>query len=266
MWASIWLLALPLLGCGGTPPDRPPLALEQAATLDKRAHAAVRARQYPLARDLYGRLLRLRQSIEDLPGIATATINLASVEHLLGDDVASVRLLDAVLADPAGLFPDDIKAEAAFRRGVIAIGAGDRTAATSALLRARGLCASPCPRDAGLLNLEGRLALAEGDPQKALAAAGRAGTAAGLDREESANARRITARALAASGRLDEALAAYRLVLEEDKDLADARPISDDLDAIAELLVRMGRKEEADGYRQRAATVRAAIPLQEGRP
>lgn len=263
----VWVVSLLLFaGCGGTVPDKPPAVIEQAATLDKRAHAAVREQHLALARDLYGRLLRLQQSIEDLPGIATTTINLASVEHRQGDDATAIRLLEAVLGDAGNLFPAEIKAEAAFRRGVIAIGAQDRQAAAVALERARRLCASPCPLAAGLLNLEGRLALAGGDPHRALSLAQQAEAEAGEDREEIGHALRLAAQAQAASGHLEEALEGYRVVLQEDKDLADARLIADDLDTIAGFLSRLGREEEAAGFRQRAATVRAALPLQAPRP
>ncbi|CAK0753370.1 hypothetical protein CCP3SC15_1940005 [Gammaproteobacteria bacterium] len=203
--------------------------------------------------------MRLQQGIEDLPGIAVTTINLATAYHRLGDGAAARRLLDAVLDDKTGLFPPATRSEAAFRRAVMGLDAGETTEALANLSLARNLCAQPCRLETGLLNVEGRLALATGDhaQARALATAAR-DRAEPTERDEQANAIRIIAAADALAGQLDAALAGFQNALARDKELAAGDRIIGDLEAIADILTRLGRYEDAKTYRQRAAAVREA--------
>jgi tetratricopeptide (TPR) repeat protein len=253
------LLAALLLASCGSAPQRPPVALEQARAADKSAHRAMRDGDLVWARELFAQSLALQQSLDNLAGSAIAMINLATVSHRLDDDAAALRLLDRILADGALSYPAELRAAAAFRKAVILADIGRPVEAESALALAAKECAQPCKLRPGMDNLRARLELLKGNTVAALELAKQA--MVGAEKEELANAWRISASAGAALGQHGAALAHYQAALELDKELGLSARIAEDLNGVALMLRQLGRKEEAEGYARRAAAVIEAARL-----
>ncbi len=247
------LLAVLLTSCGSAP-QRPPAALEQAQSADKSARRALREGDLVRARALFAETLTLQQSLDNLPAVATALINLSTVAHRQHDDAAALGLLDRVLAGGPP-YPAQMRAAAAFRKAVIQLDAGRTGEAESALALAEKECAEPCALRPGFLNLQARLAMGRADYAAALALVQPITAKMEMDKEELGNARRIAAAAEAALGRQEAALGDYQAALELDKELGLSSRIAEDLGGIASALARLGRKDEAEGYARRAQAV-----------
>lgn len=256
------VLLLSLAACGSAPP-RQPMALEQAQKADQAAHRALRDGDLMRARELFKQSMLMQQSLDNRPASAMAAINLSSVAHKLGDDAAALGLLDGVLADNASLIPAELRAAAAFRKGVILADAGKPAEAESALQLARQECNRQCSFAPGLGNLSARLALDKGDFAAALAIA-KGQISGGAGNDERANALRIAGAAEIALGQGDSALAHYQAALELDKELAFSSRIAEDLLGIARALEKLGRKPEAEIFARRAEDVTAAARMLPG--
>jgi tetratricopeptide (TPR) repeat protein len=252
------LLVAALAACSGAAPPRPPAAVERAAEVDAEAHRALRDGDLVTARNLFEQSLRQEQSLDDLPGVATATLNLAAVYHRLNNDDMAVRLLDAIVRDAQVPYPAELRATAAFRKAVILVDGGAEGAA-AAVEAAAALCGKSCAFTAGLENLRARMALRNKDYAAALRYARSAEGASGEDKQELANAWRNAAAAQAGAGRHDAALDRYFAALELDKRLAMPRHIADDLEGVSRELKQLGRNDEAGAYARRAAAAREAL-------
>jgi tetratricopeptide (TPR) repeat protein len=254
-------LCLPLAllaACSGAAPPRPPAVLESANAADQQARRAWREGDLPVARNLFEQSLRLQRSLDNLPGIAGAAINLASVYHAMNNDDMALNLLDGILADKLVPYPADLRAVAAFRKAVILVDgkSGDAPAAVEA---AAQLCGGSCEFKAGLHNLRARMALDGKDYAAAASQAKQAADAAGDNKEELANARRHSAAANAAQGLPAPALEHYLAALELDKQLGAPRRIAEDLQGASTALEKLGRKDEAASYARRAAAAHDAV-------
>lgn len=255
----VWgLLVAALAGCSGTLPPRPPAAVQRAATVEAQAHLALQEGNLVLARNLFEQSLRAQQSLDNLPGVATASINLAVVYHGLKDDGMALRLLDAIAGDKLVPYPPELRRAAAFRKAVILVDGGAPGSA-AAVDAAAALCGKSCELRAGLDNLRARMALQNKQYAEALAFAQSADGEAGENSQERANASRNAAAAEAGAGRHAAALERYRAALALDKRLGAPKHIADDLDGIARELKRLGRNDEAASYARRAAAAHAAI-------
>jgi tetratricopeptide (TPR) repeat protein len=255
------LLCLPLAlltACGSPAPPRPPAAVENAISADKEARRALRDGDLPVARNLFEQSLRLQQSLDNLPGVASAAISLAAVYHRMNDDAKALALLDGILKDQLVPYPAELRAMASFRKAVILVDGNSKEAA-AAVEAAAQLCVKSCEFVAGLNNLRARLALGSKDYATAAIFAMAAADAAGDNKEELANARRHAAAARAALGQTGPALEHYLAALELDKQLGLPRRIAEDLDGVAKMLDKLGRKDEAASYARRAAAAQAVI-------
>lgn len=255
------LLSVPLLwlsACGSSAPPRPPVAVERAANADREAKRALRDGDLPVARNLFEQSLRLQQSLDNLPGVATAAINLASVRHLMGGDEAALSLLDGILQDKQTPYPPELRALAAFRKAVILVDGGGKDAA-AAVEAAAQLCGRSCEYSAGLDNLRARMAFSAKDYVAASAYAKSAADAAGDSKEELANARRNQAAAETALEQPAQALEHYLAALDMDKQTGRTGHIAEDLAGASRALEKLGRKDEAASYARRAAAAQNAI-------
>ncbi len=260
--ATILILLLSLAACGSAPP-RPPAAVEKAKKTEQAAHRALRDGDLLRARELFNQALLLQQSLENIPATATAAVNLSAVLHKLGEDSASLDLLDSVLADTTSSVSPDMRAAAAFRKGIILADLGKADDAEAAVQRARQECRQQCELEPGINNLQARLSLAKGDFDAALAIAKSVmNNAAG--KEEQANAQRIAAAAETALGQFEPALQHYQGALALDKELALSGRIVEDLKGIAKVLGSLGRKQEADNFARRAEAVSLAAKALNG--
>lgn len=256
------LLLLSVAACGSAPP-RQPIAQEQAKKADHAAHRALRDGDLMRARELFRQSMLMQQALDNGPASAMAAINLSSVSHKLGDNVTALALLDGILADSAAQIPSELRAAAAFRKGIMLADAGETAAAELALQQADRECNKQCAFVAGMNNLHARLALAKGDYTSALATAiGVISSGAGND--ELANALRIAATAEIALGQHNAALAHYQAALTLDKELALSSRIAEDLKGIASALDKLGRKSEAEAFMRRSASVAAAAKMLPG--
>lgn len=250
------LIALTLAACGSAPP-RQPAAIEQAGKAELAAHRALRDGDLPRAREMFRQAMLRQQALENLPAYAMAAINLASVQHRMGQHEAALALLDELLKNSSGLVPVDMQTTAAFRKAVILADQQKYTDAGAALQSADQLCANACSLRAGINNLQARLALQAGDDLAALARAKQV-IAADPDKEELANALRIAGKIENSLQQYEAALAHYSNALELDKELAFSPRIALDLQGIAAALLGLGRNDEAAIFAQRAAAVSAA--------
>jgi len=261
MLKRVLLVCLPLAllaACSSPAPPRPPAVLESANNADQQARRALRDGDFPVARNLFEQSLRLQQSLDNLPGIASAAINLAAVYHAMNNDDVALSLLDGILADRLAPYPADLRAVAAFRKAVILVD-GKNKDAPAAVEAAAQLCASSCEFKAGLYNLRARMALGSQDYAAAASQAKLAADASGDDKEELANARRHSGAASFALGQPGPALEHYLAALELDKQLGAPRRIAEDLRGASVALDRLGRKDEAASYARRAAAAHDAI-------
>lgn len=252
------VLLVALAGCSGTVPPRPPAAVQRAATLEAQAHQAMQDGNLALARTLFEQSLRAQQALDNLPGVATASINLAVVYHGLKNDDMALRLLDAVAGDTRVPYPAELRRAAAFRKAVILVDGG-APGASAAVESAAALCAKSCPLRAGLDNLRARIALGKRQYADALAFAKTAEGEAGDDKQELANAWRNAAAAESGAGNHAAALDRYQAALELDKRLGVPRRIASDLDGVSRELKQLGRAEESASYARRAAAAHEAI-------
>jgi len=260
---AVLLLLLSLAACSSTPPPRLPAVKEHADITDKQARRALRSGNLHLARALYERSLRLNQSLDDLAGVAAATIDLASVYHGLQKDEEALRLLDGLLGEKHTPYPEDMLGLAAFRKAVILVGS-DSKEAPAAVAAAEQMCDRSCASMAGLLNLKARMALKHKDYAAAAALANDAAGNAGDNRRELTNARRHMAAAEMGLGHTEQALSHFRQALEMDKQLGLPKRIAIDLDGVASALEKLGQKEEAAAYARRAKAAHEASHAMSG--
>lgn len=251
------LLLLALAACGSAPLQRP-VAVERAKKVDLEAHRALRDGDLSRARELFSLTLQYQRSVDNRAASAMAAINLAVVAHKLGDDGSALALLENVLVDKIPQVTADLRAVAAFRKAIILTDTGKATEAESAIHQATLECNKHCSLVPGINNLRARLALGKKDFTAALAAAAVV-ISSGADKEELANARRISGASESELGHLEIALSHYQAALELDKELALSSRIAEDLKGIAGVLLKLGRKDEADVYTRRAESVISAF-------
>jgi tetratricopeptide (TPR) repeat protein len=256
------LLLLSIAACGSAPP-RLPAAIEQARKADQAAHRALRDGDPMRARELFKQSMLLQQSLENIPAAAAAAINLSSVTHKLGDDSAALDLLNNVLSGTAASIPSELRAAAAFRKGIILADIGKTGEAESAVQLAKQECKQQCEFEPGINTLQARLNFGKGDYAAALAVANKVMNT-GAGKEEQANAQRIAAAAETALGQHEAALKHYQGALEMDKELALSARIVEDLKGMSRVLESLGRKQEAEIFAHRAELVSAAAQTLSG--
>ena len=257
------IMAAVLLSACGSPPPRLPQALEQAQTADKNARRALRMGDLAHARTFFAQSLKQHQSVDDVDGAASALISLATVAHRLHDDAAALELLDRILLDQSGAYPQEWRITAAFRKAVILADMGRTDEAATVLDAVDRQCARDCALRHGIAVLRARLAWLKGDAVAALELAKPVAFTREAGGEEQANALRIVAAAEEKLMQHDAALAHYRAALELDKSLGLSTRIEADLNGIARTLTSLGRTGEAASYALRASLVNeaAAAPV-----
>lgn len=254
-------LALGPGGCGSVPPQSEAEAQrERLVEMNTRAGRAVGRGDIRQAAALYREALRLAESIEDFRAIGINSLNLAATYQALGETALCHRALDRVLATPAR-FEQQRVAEAAGRKALLALQAGQHDAAAEWLARAESECpVTACGSRTALLNLRGQLLLERGavDEARAVLAQSLAASRTEGNREEEANALRLDGRAASRAGEHAQALARLTQALDLDKQLALPQKIALDLLALAEAELARGERGAARDYAQRALDVSRA--------
>jgi tetratricopeptide (TPR) repeat protein len=259
--SAILVLCGFLAACGSAPPQSGIDARRERLTeLNDSGQRAVARGDLRRAAAHYTEALRLAEAIEDFRSTAINALNLAATWQALDEIELCHRALDKVLAFPAR-FEQRFVSEAAGRKALLAVQAGQLDAAQDWLNRAEGDCQAPaCGIHTALLNVRGQLLLergATGDARAAFAQARAASQAEG-NREEEANALRLDGRAATRSGEHAQAMALLGQALEIDKQLALPRKIAQDLLALAEAELARGARAAARDYAQRAYDVSRA--------
>lgn len=255
---AVLAVALLFLAACGSPQHRPSLALWQAQKADQTAHRAMREGNLARAREMFTQTLLLQQALDNHDAVAVTSLNLAVVEHRLGNDATALQHLDRLLAGDAMLYSSDLRSSAALRKAVIQLDGGDREQAEITLQQAANECPAQCSHAVGIINLRARMALEKGDNATALQLAKSAMAASGIEKEEFANAHRMSGAAEFALGQHAAALNHYQEALEMDKELGISARIFSDLSGIAKVLEQLGRMKEAETYTRRAMAVNEA--------
>jgi len=253
--------ALGLGGCGSTPPQTgAEVQREHLIDAGERAQRAVGRGDLTRAAGFYREALRLAESIEDFRAIAIHALNLAAVYQALEEPALADRALDRVLSAPER-FERQWSAEAAGRKAMLALQAGEQDAAALWLARAeKGCPAAACRIRPALLNLRAQWMLERGatDEARAVLEQSLAASRAQGNGEEEANALRLDGRAASRAGHLGRAVEQLTRALEIDKRLALPRKIALDLLELGEAELARGEREAARDYARRALYVSRA--------
>jgi tetratricopeptide (TPR) repeat protein len=183
-------LALALLAaCASAPAPQETLSLNQQA-----AEAYARG-DFSSSRSAFSKAIQIHQKNKNAEGTALNALSLARVEQSAGDFEAAQRALDLVLASEAA---PGLRAEAAGRKALIHLSAGELKEAADWQARAQALCGG-CRAQAAILNIGARIALAAGNGAAATQLAERVLKLPSSEeaRAEQANAQRILAEAAA---------------------------------------------------------------------
>ena len=253
-----------ILSACSSPQPHLPLALEQAHQAELAAHRAMHEGDLTRAREHFTQALWLQQSVDNTAGLALDIINLATISHKQGNDKEALFQLDRILLENTSIYPPELRAAAAFRKAVILTGEGDKIKVMqveSALQLAENNCSNPCSYTTGIANLRARIALQKRDYTVALQLAKITLDSTKAEKEEVANAHRISASAEIALERHEAALAHYKAALTLDKELGISSRIIIDLRGISFALDQLDRKSEAEAYARRSIEVTEAVRL-----
>ena len=260
------IFAVLLVACAAAPQPEPTRTQQQAIALNQSARAAFERGDLTRARQLYEQALATDTSIENADGIALNALSLAQVHQMLGEPDAAQRYLDRLLEDSDLQIPRERKAEAAARKALLALGAGDAVAAERWADTGLAWCGGSCSAQAALLNLRARTALARADTSAAVEWAARAQSAAPDEsgRTERANALRITGEARLALGEQRAAVQALEQALALDKALGLPQRIYSDLMLLGRAHAALGERAAARGYFRRSLAVANAAKDADG--
>lgn len=256
--AGLLLLAC---GCGKLSPRPDPVRV-RAIILNNQADGEIERGHLAEAERLYRAALAAARSIEDEPRIAINLLGLTATLRAAGRGQEAGRLLDELLAAPAGRFPLDLVAQASLQKAVIALDEGRASEAAAAAQRALSDCGRPdsCDQLATARVLLGRARLAQGD---AAAAAAEAESALELARahhvrREEANALRLSGDTALAQGAAQDALGHFAGALTLDKEMGLSSKVATDLLGLASAAQRLGRASESRSFAERALAVAMA--------
>lgn len=248
------LLALVLAACATGDDKQLPPRLARAVDENHRAEQLFARGDYKAALEHFRLALRAAESIEQEDSIAANLLNLSIVQQRLGDRAGAIASVDRILGERNLNFGDRRLAEAAVRRALLAMEAGEHGKAGAFAELAHRHCEDRCGVRGKILGLRGYLALASGDGVAA-ETLGKQAVAAHRDRkdeEELANGLRLVGSATLLQGEPARGIAALEEALAIDKRLALPRSIASDLLALARAHELLGDSQRARGFFQRA--------------
>jgi tetratricopeptide (TPR) repeat protein len=248
-----WLIAV---GCASNSPSvsRPD---PSAVRVSDRAAAAFDKGDMETALHEYQRALQLSRATGEVDGIARLLTNLAIVQRALGDRERAHAYLAEVLHSPKLSFTDAQRARAALLEAMLRVEEGDLARGEEWVTSGLSLCRrSNCGLTGKFGNLQARIALARGDPQRAIAAAteGLEASKKQNDALEEANSLRLAADARALLADYDAARALYESAYRLDERLGHRTKAAAELRGIGRTHLGQGRLTEAlDCYRRALA-------------
>jgi tetratricopeptide (TPR) repeat protein len=231
---------------------------QQATDFNQRAQRAFLRGEYQAAATLYENALQVDIAIENVDGIAINTLNLASVNLVLGKTVLAQRYLDSLLEDKALKFQPAHLAAAAARKSLLRLQENDVAGATTWVDRAAAYCVPDCTLPGVIDNVRASIALRANDADKALYWGERAASAnKGSSQLEYANSLRLAASARLLKNEHDVALRQAEEAMVIDKSLGLPEKIQQDLLLLAQAHEKLGHAELAAQCRDRAARIAA---------
>jgi len=260
----LFLFLFFLSACGSSPVERQPLAIEQARSADADARKALKNGELFSAQNDFAKALSLQQSLDDTAGAATTLINLATVTHQMGDDDAALKWLNRLLLEKEGIYPQQSRLDATFRKAVILTNHARLEEAESTLQISEKMCGNKCPIDQSMQILRARILLLKGDAKGALALAQNVSKGSVTSMEEQANAWRVVATAEEKLALAADALRHFQAAMEIDKSLGLSERISEDLSGMARVSAQLGQERQAAEYSRRAALVKEALDHKAG--
>jgi tetratricopeptide (TPR) repeat protein len=263
---AIVFLCLVAVGCSARSPALSGASLN-GIRLSDRAAAAFERGEYDEALQIYKRVLGLSRLEEDYAGVAASLMNIAIVYRKLGQaDTARQYLVEMLPPEPGPYTPSQ-RSQAAFLEGLLYLEKNDLSHAEEWAVKALALCQqSQCAMAGRLHNLQGRIALAQGKPELAIAAAA---TAVEVNRDErdvveEANSLRLAADARTLMHQYEMARALYESAYRLDKSLDNSAKVTRDLLGVGRTYHREGNFADALEYYRRARAVCENVGDEEG--
>jgi len=244
-----------LYGCLGGAARLTP-GQQKLAVLQQRAQLQTDRGRQTEAERLLQEALRLAASLDDRQGQTSVLLQQARLARQTGDLVAADQVIAKALPLATG---GPYHADAAQERALLELARNDVAAATRWAEIARR--EEQGELIASRLNLLARLALLQGDRERAVQLAEEALKKTTDDSlaAERANALRMLGMIRGQQGRHDQAQQELHQALALDKQLELPARIAADLEALAELAGLRGDTAAQQEYQQRATTVRDAI-------
>ncbi|MBU1214048.1 MAG: hypothetical protein KKF58_07735 [Gammaproteobacteria bacterium] len=252
---SVLSCVLLLTACAQSAPVRN-ARLELAAEHSQNAQRAYNRGDYHVALRQYEMALQVDVAIENIPGIAINTLNLARVNQSLGRPEVANAYLDKLLQDRALEYEKSFMVAAAAQKSLLVLQQGDVKEARHWLEKASLWCDGKCPLASVIDNAHAAIALREKDTDQALRWADRAASASRNDSLlEYANALRYMSEARLMRGEFTTALRLADEALAVDKSLGWPEKIKQDLLLSASAYEGQGDAGQAKRFRERASRI-----------
>jgi tetratricopeptide (TPR) repeat protein len=254
---AVVCLCLVAIGCGTRLPAVSGDYLS-AVRLSERGAAAFERGDHQEALQIYKIVLDASRANEDYDGIASSLINMAIVQRSLGNAATAQKYLAEILQPARVPYTPLQRSQAALLEAMLCLDKGDLIRAEQWATDGLTLCQrSRCAMRGKYYNVQSRIALAQGNPERAIAAAT---TALEINREqgdglEEANSLRLSADARMLTADYENARTlyegAYRLDQARDRNTKSAR----DLLGIGRTYVGQGKFADGLDYYRRALAV-----------
>lgn len=246
-----------LTACGQAAPARN-ARLELAADHNQSAQRAYNRGDYHAALRQFELALQADVAVENIPGIAIDTLNLARVNQMLGHQDAANAYLDMLLQDSALQYEKPYMAAAATQKSLLLLQRGDVAGARLWLGKASAWCVAECTLASVIDNTRAAIALREKNAGQALHWADRAASASRSSSPlEYANALRHMSEARLIQGEFATALRLANEALAVDKSLGLPEKIEQDLLLLAAAYEGLGDTGQAKLFRERASRIAA---------
>lgn len=257
-WAALLII---LSGCAHQPDTRS-ARHKQAIEWASQGEKAYLGGKMEQSRQHYEKALQLNTTIENARGIAANTLSLAQINLDRGEYEQAEAKLQLILGDKDHLFATGEKADAAARSARMALLLKQHGKAMELAQQAQVFCKeAACTFGATILNLHAQAALALGQIDEGTDLTRQAGAMAEKAQQpvELANSRRLLGDILLSQKSAAAAVPMLEQALSLDKQLGLAKKIAEDLHLLADAKELLGLREEAESYRSREHTIRAAL-------
>ncbi|MBI5194913.1 MAG: tetratricopeptide repeat protein [Nitrospirae bacterium] len=243
-------------GCGHTPLSMSDVQ-KQAVEFNQQGESAFKKGIYKRALSSYAEALRLNRSIENFEGIGINLVNMAVVQHKLGDKDSAHRYADEVVRSSEFGVRSGLISDAAFIKALLYLDDRNYDQALKWADKALNFCRDDCRTEGGIYNLKGRTAFFKGDFSSALtyAETGLELNKKSSDKDEEANSLRLIAGIKAKRGEYEDSKKLFKNALAIDKELGAGRKVAMDLTGIGDIFAGQGACKDAMNYYIRSMSV-----------